>query len=502
MVGLQLRVSQGLALTPQLQQSIKLLQMSSVELSQEVRTMLELNPFLTEADEDDEIGEPELTLGAEASLEDPDSVDWLEGVEPQIVPDFDGADTSEISSASRDELADGDESWQQDWSSPGSAAGDDFEARDTDAATVTLQEHLLQQVAGLVCSAIERAALELVIYSLDERGYLIESVQELMHIGQPDLLEASEDEGVASDALAWATRLVQSLDPAGVGAGTWQECVLLQAKARAVSGLAPDDLVADFCAIFACPLEWLARKDFKRIARQIKRSEAAVGKLLDQLREFDVNPGRAFSMRERVEMVPEIIVRRLRSGYSVELNTSAFPRVGLNARYIELVKSPRGGEAKFATQVQDAKWFVKNLHQRADTILRVSSAIVEQQKAFFSLGARGMKPLVLRDIAGALSLHESTISRVTTGKYMATPMGTFELKYFFGSALGTHDGEETSSTAVRDLIKNYIASEDSERPLSDGQIAHKLVGQGIQCARRTVAKYRESLGIPVASLRR
>ncbi len=303
-----------------------------------------------------------------------------------------------------------------------------------------------------------------------------------------------------------ALRLLQHLEPAGVGARSLAECLSLQLKAMLEAGGA-----APACAtalrICAQPIELLARRDVKRLTQLCGDSEALVKAAIGLITRLEPKPGRRFVDVERNIVVPDVLVtkagRGAQSRFRVQLNPDVMPRLRVHDVYAGALKSHKGeGHQALQQRLQEARWFIKNIQQRFDTILRVSNAIVERQKNFFVHGELAMRPLVLREIADELGLHESTISRVTTAKYMATPYGTFELKYFFGSALGTETGGNASSTAVRALIKQFVASENLKKPLSDSQISDMLKEQGIECARRTVAKYREALRIAPANLRR
>ena len=296
-------------------------------------------------------------------------------------------------------------------------------------------------------------------------------------------------------ALKW----LQSLEPTGVGARSLPECLILQL--RTTPACAARLLAERICEHH---LDLLSRRDLKRLTALTDADEDLVREAQALIVACEPKPGRPFSPAEGNIIVPDVIVRKTGRGISVTLNPDVMPKLRINDIYAQAARSQRGSAANpgMSSRLQEARWFVKNIQQRFDTILRVSKAIVERQKGFFTHGAIAMKPLVLREIADELGLHESTISRVTTAKYMATPLGTFELKYFFGSSLNTEAGGNASSTAVRALIQQFVAAEDQAKPLSDSQISDMLEEQGIQVARRTVAKYREALKIAPASLRK
>jgi RNA polymerase sigma-54 factor len=287
------------------------------------------------------------------------------------------------------------------------------------------------------------------------------------------------------------------MEPTGVGARTLGECLRLQLRQRAAT---PATKVA--LAMCEEHLALLARRDFKKIAQLTGSDDATVRAAQALIVACEPKPGRPFTRAEAQIVIPDVIVMKVARQWRAVLNPEVMPKLRVNDLYAQAIKSQRASGSALTARLQEARWFIRNIQQRFDTILRVSQAIIERQKNFFSHGAIAMKPLVLREIADELGLHESTISRVTTAKYMSTPFGTFELKYFFGSSLNTDAGGNASSTAVRALIKQLVAAESPAKPLSDSQLAEMLEGQGIQVARRTVAKYRESLKIAPANLRR
>jgi len=499
--SLQLRLSQHLSLTPQLQQSIRLLQLSTLELHQEVEQMLEQNPFL-EAEE--EAASPEASPERIAAGERDGARDDAETraeIGAETTEEATGLDTAEFGTTERDDWENGTE--RDDFDSiaemPSSggqgASGEDFEAQERGGAPESLQDHLRGQLVGMRLGREDAAALAILIDSLNEDGYLADALEEITE------RLAGDDETVRQELLErlrCALKWLQSLEPPGVGARDLAECLTLQLRTLPRSE-------CQAVAILVCRqhLELLARRDMKKLM-------AATGADEDMLREaqaliiaLEPKPGRPFTRAEANIIVPDVIVQKAGRGWKVVLNPDVMPRLRINDLYAQAIRATRGaGGSPLGTRLQEARWFVKNIQQRFDTILRVSQAIVERQKGFFTHGAIAMKPLVLREIADELGLHESTISRVTTAKYMATLFGTFELKYFFGSSLNTEAGGNASSTAVRALLKQLVASEDAAKPLSDSQLSQMLEEQGIQVARRTVAKYREALKIAPANLRR
>ena len=512
--GLSLRVSQHLALTPQLQQSIRLLQLSTLELGQEIQQMLDDNPFLEVQVEDgpEEFGPA--TSDARAS----DEGDGDTGYEGQgTVAETATAASGEAESSFGEDAApnwDGDGTTETvaddgEWGGEAPAArrnngdDDDVDATELARGSESLQSWLMRQALALRLSPEDGIALRYLIESLNEDGYLEDLIEDIAASLAPGDPEQQEE---LLHRFTVALRLLQNLEPAGVGARTLAECLTLQL--RAMQHAHPHDDVCPF-AIKVCqqPIDLLARRDVKRLAQLCGGSDSEVKSAIALITRLEPKPGRRFVDVERNIIVPDVIVtqagRGPRTNFRVQLNPDVVPRLRVHDVYAGALKAHRGeGHQALQQRLQEARWFIKNIQQRFDTILRVSSAIVERQRNFFIHGELAMRPLVLREIADELGLHESTISRVTTAKYMSTPFGTFELKYFFGSALGTETGGNASSTAVRALIKQFVAAEDVQKPLSDSQISEMLKEQGIECARRTVAKYREALRIAPANLRK
>jgi RNA polymerase sigma-54 factor len=506
--SLQVRLSQHLALTPQLQQSIRLLQLSTLELHQEVEQMLEQNPFLEVEEEPAPPFEP---LGERlTSAEHAGERETERAAEPggDSGDDSPAMDSAEFGTANGDEWENGTEREDFDGvrempGKPGAVAdGDDFDSAERDVAPITLQDHLRSQLSGMRLPAEDAAAVMVLIESLDEDGYLADALEEIaVKLAGADADEAQREELLAR--LRVARRWLQSMEPTGVGASDLAECLTLQLRAQPRSE-------AQMVAIIVCKqhLELLARRDMKRLMAATGADEDLLKRAQALIVALEPKPGRQFARAESLIVVPDVIVHKSGRSWKVVLNPDVMPKLRINDLYANAIRQQRGtasfngAGAGLNSRLQEARWFVKNILQRFDTIQRVSQAIVERQKNFFTHGEIAMKPLVLREIADELGLHESTISRVTTAKYMSTPFGTFELKYFFGSSLNTEAGGNASSTAVRALIKQLVAAEDVAKPLSDSQLSKMLEEQGIQVARRTVAKYREALRIAPANLRR
>ncbi len=516
--GLSLRVSQHLALTPQLQQSIRLLQLSTQELSQEIEQMLDDNPFLERSSDEAEREAFGLSQADAPAQRDDASVDnaIVSGAANADAASVEGQNDAETSVLGEEpgwegdgttDIAPDDSEWGGDAPArqQGAAADEDTDASEWVHTQESLTEHLHRQALALRLSDVDMAALRFLIESLNEDGYLEDPIETLAQglAGTDDPEQLDE----LVHHFTVALRLLQSLEPTGVGARNLAECLGLQLRALLQDGALDAETVQAALCMCGQSLDLLARRDVRRLMQLCGCSEECTRAAMALITRLEPRPGRRFADVERNAVVPDVLVTRSgRAGqqFVVQLNPEVMPKLRVHDVYAGALRGHRGGEGHQALQqrLQEARWFIKNIQQRFDTILRVSRAIVERQKNFFVHGELAMRPLVLRDIADELGLHESTISRVTTAKYMATPQGTFELKYFFGSGLGTDTGGNASSTAVRALIKQFIAAESPAKPLSDSQLADMLKEQGIECARRTVAKYREALRIPTATLRK
>ena len=475
--SLQFRLSQHLTLTPQLQQSIKLLQLSTVELNQEIERVLMENPVLEREEGGDEAA-PHAPAAGAAEPMSPAPAGDPPGEPAQAPPDSDWP-------------VDLGANWR------GSGAGEDDDDNDRSAATAdtpSLREHLYGQLSLTNLGNRDRAFIQLLIDALDDDGYLTQPLEEIAALLPP---EAEGDAESLLGELSIALRHLQNMEPAGVGARSPAECLSLQI--RALKKEPAHDLAL---AIVEKHLELLASRDYTRLKSATGASEDALRAAQRVIQALNPRPGAAFAKVEARYVVPDVIVKKTRNVWRASLNPEAMPRLRINRLYAELAGARAAGSNALASQLQEARWLIKNVQQRFETILRVSQAIVDRQRHFFEHGEVAMRPLVLREIAETLGLHESTISRVTTQKYMATPRGTYELKYFFGSHVATDAGGSASSTAIRALIKQLVAAEDARAPLSDARISQILAEQGIVVARRTIAKYRESLQIPPVNQRK
>jgi RNA polymerase sigma-54 factor len=487
--SLQLRTSQHLALTPQLQQSIRLLQLSTLELQQELAQLLSDNPMLERLDDPLDHSVRLLGDGAISGSSAPAEASPESGA-PEAAP-APGAEGGE--GAGPDDGAASNSEADSDWGEVSRAkSGDDETSRpQIEAGATTLREHLMEQMRVTLREPRDRALLELMIDTLDDNGYLTESIEEIGERMPPEL-------EIEIDELNTTLALLQSFDPAGVGARCASECLALQIKRMPGVPMVTRRMAL---RIVEDHLTWFAQREFNKLKKELDCDDDDLREAQVVIRQCNPHPGAAFGAGVADFVVPDVVVRYADGGWNVMLNNEVMPRLRVNSLYANLLKQGKG-DGQMGAQLQEAKWLIKNMRQRFDTILRVSEAIVERQRNFFAHGAVAMRPLVLREIADTLGLHESTISRVTTQKFMLTPHGMFELKYFFGSHVATEAGGEASSTAIRALIVQLTGAEDPKNPLSDSKIADMLGEQGMVIARRTVAKYREALKIPPVGLRK
>ena len=473
--ALHLRLGQQLTMTPQLQQAIRLLQLSSLELRMEVQQALESNLML-ETEEEFELDlESELPERIE-SESDAEELDLEADAIPEELP----VDT------------DWDDTYTNTPLSVGSAPPDDDRDYDTpDPGGQGLRDHLLWQMEMSPMSAADRAVAATIIDAIDDDGYLQASV---------DDLAAAFDGEVEPAEIEAVLHRVQSFDPAGVAARTPAECLSLQL--RQLDPTTPWVNAAQL--LVEQHLDLLARQDLERLARAMGLGEEHLKQVVALIRTLNPHPGMSVPSRPVEYVIPDVIVRRLNGAWRVELNQEIAPRLRINPSYAGLVRRADSSDDNqcLKNHLQEARWFLKSLQSRHETLLKVARCIVERQRGFLEYGEEAMQPLILRDVAEEVGMHESTISRVTTQKYMLTPRGVFEFKYFFSSHVSTSDGGAASATAIRALIKKLIGEENVARPLSDSKIANLLGEQGIQVARRTVAKYRESMTIPPSNERK
>ncbi|EFF1849975.1 RNA polymerase factor sigma-54 [Escherichia coli] len=471
--GLQLRLSQQLAMTPQLQQAIRLLQLSTLELQQELQQALESNPLLEQIDTHEEIDTRE--------TQDSETLDTADALEQKEMPEELPLDAS----------------WDTIYTAgtPSGTSGDYIDDElpvYQGETTQTLPDYLMWQVELTPFSDTDRAIATSIVDAVDETGYLTVPLE--------DILESIGDEEIDIDEVEAVLKRIQRFDPVGVAAKDLRDCLLIQ--------LSQFDKTTPWLEearlIISDHLDLLANHDFRTLMRVTRLKEDVLKEAVNLIQSLDPRPGQSIQTGEPEYVIPDVLVRKHNGHWTVELNSDSIPRLQINQHYASMCNNARNdGDSQFIrSNLQDAKWLIKSLESRNDTLLRVSRCIVEQQQAFFEQGEEYMKPMVLADIAQAVEMHESTISRVTTQKYLHSPRGIFELKYFFSSHVNTEGGGEASSTAIRALVKKLIAAENPAKPLSDSKLTSLLSEQGIMVARRTVAKYRESLSIPPSNQRK
>ncbi len=536
--GLQLKFSQNLSLTPQLQQAIRLLQLSTLELNQEIELLMQTNPLLERGDAgEDEYGNAvdnsadEVTLNTSSNQDGATREDMNE---PSQDYDQDGgqndlqnntqdinhdgdvfsaelsernveskqSESTSTDSTPKDEPADFQAEFNDEfdefsngsrWDENSTPSDDDSDFRQQETLQVNLREHLLSQLKLMPLSERDQTLTLLLVDSINEDGYLIEALEDIAEEMPLELdIEVLE--------LLTALRHIQHLDPIGVGARNLSECLLLQLEA--LPKTTPNLALAKLMAKQHLPA--LGARDFVKLRKELGCDEATLKNVQQLIISLNPRPGSAFSIIGSEHFIQhEVIVKKVKGIWIASLNDGVIPKLKINQLYASILKRNRDSSSQYLqSQMQEAKWMIKNIQQRFSTILRVSQAITDRQRNFLEYGEVAMRPLVLREIADELDLHESTISRVTTNKYMLTPRGIFELKYFFGSSVATDTGGTCSATAIRALIKQLVDQENPKKPYSDNQITELLAKQGIVVARRTIAKYRESLNIAPASLRK
>jgi len=489
--SLQFRLSQHLALTPQLQQSIRLLQLSTLELNQEIEQAMADNPLL---ERDDDPLATSLRIATDGSIMPARAGDGgaADGA-PENGALLNGSGAAGAGDSEREEHF-----GVLDWGATRGARDNDDEpaARDWAATPVRLRDHLRVQLAGTQTTARDRTLIDFLIEAIDDDGYLTSPLDELLAL-------CPAEAQIEADDLSTTLRLLQSFDPAGVGARNPAECLAIQIEHLERDNPSNAPLLALAKRVVSEHLPLLAARDLGKLRKLLSIDEDTLRAVHQVIRGLNPYPGVGFGSSAADYIVPDIFLRRQRGRWVPQLNPDVMPRLRVNQDYVAIVKrDSREGRAAWSSRVQEARWLIRNVQQRFDTILRVAQAIVERQQNYFTHGEVAMRPLVLREIADAVALHESTISRVTSNKYMATPFGVFELKYFFGSHVATDTGGAASSTAIRALIKQILGVEDPKNPLSDSKVAEVLGAQGIVVARRTVAKYREALKIAPVAMRK
>jgi RNA polymerase sigma-54 factor len=478
--SLQLRIGQQLTMTPQLQQAIRLLQLPSLELQAHVRETLETNVML-EAEEEVPQEAP-----LEAAREPADSQT------EEKYAELDG-NAASVEQRAEPEVEIADDSWGAEAGGAGDTpwSGDDDRSGDfSNQHGKTLQEQLIEQLELAKLSPVDLAIARVITDAITDDGYLLDDLQDIRASLLPEI-EASPEQ--VERVLA----AVQSLEPAGVGARNLGECIALQLRQ-----LHPDTPARDIAIRVALEhLDLVANQQLSLLRRQVRCTESDLEMALALVRSCHPRPGAAVNTGQAEYVIPDVFVRRTEHGWIVEINQATVPRVRVNQSYANLI-SRAPDHAMLRTQLQEARWLMRSLEIRNETLVKVARCIVQRQTSFFELGEEAMEPLILKDVAEAVEMHESTISRVTTAKYMHTPRGVFEFRYFFSSHVAAADGTEMSSTAIRAKIKKLISQERPENPCSDAKLAEILSREGIPVARRTVAKYREGMQIAPSNERK
>jgi len=473
-----LKVANSLSLTPQLQQAIRLLQLSSLELEQEIQIQLDSNPLLEKV-EDESLSE------SLSTLEKQETDDLTTELNANHLPDDLPVDTE----------------WDDIYTHQSTAlATPEFEEReDNRQVQMTLKEHILEQVNLLHFSKIDQLIAFCIVDALDDKGFLEAELEEILLAVQNLLDEMDIEEEVEEDEILVVLKHIQRLDPIGIGARNLAECLKVQ-----LEFLPQETEYLKEAKSLLQYYELLIANDLNKLLKQTGLSKEQLKFAVDLLKTLKPYPGMDFEKQESEYQIPDVVVAKKDLHWQVQLNPDVIPKLRINSFYSGMIRRADQSDDNLylRNQMLEAKNFIKSIDERHKTLLKVASCIVEHQKAFLEIGPEAMKPLVLRDVAEEVELHESTVSRVTTNKYMLTPRGLFELKYFFSSHVGTTAGGEASSTAIRAMIKKLVSNENPRKPLSDNTIAALLKDEGIEVARRTVAKYRESLHIPSSSERK
>lgn len=493
--SLQLRIGQQLTMTPQLQQAIRLLQLSTLDLQQEIQEALDSNPLL-EVDETPQTNQEDV----------PDRLEEAFSASVTEKPQLDG---SEDATPSSDELSTTDAmekndipeelsmdtTWDDNYTAGSSNSSSGTLSEDytyQGETTDSIQDHLRWQMELTPFSDTDRTIAMAIIDGIDDAGYLT--------ITADDILESLGDDEVELDEVEAVLKRINMFDPIGVGARSIAECLLIQLNQFDKS----TPYLEETKKIIANHIDLLGNRDYRQLMRKTRLKEPQLKEVMQLIQSLDPRPGDSVIKSDDQYVIPDVSVEKKNGRWVVELNPDSAPRLSINQQYAAMTKTMKSSDDSqfMRSNLQEAKWFIKSLESRNDTLLKVSNCIVQRQQGFFEHGPEAMRPMVLNDIAEAVEMHESTISRVTTQKYMHTPRGIFELKYFFSSHVSTENGGECSSTAIRALIKKLVSAETPSKPLSDSKMAELLADQGINVARRTIAKYRESLAIPPSNQRK
>ncbi|MDG1750734.1 MAG: RNA polymerase factor sigma-54 [Thalassotalea sp.] len=496
--SLQLRIGQQLTMTPQLQQAIKLLQLSTLDLQQEIQEALESNPLLevdesSPSDNDAPSDNLEEAFSAGITEQNTKTSDGSEDSTPTIdeISTSEAMDKSEIP-----EELNIDTTWEESYSAGVSNTGASAPASEDytyqGETTDSIQDHLRWQMELTPFTETDLAIATAIIDAIDDAGYL--------RVTADEILEAMGNEEVELDEVEAVLKRINMFDPVGVGARSISECLTIQLNQfdKETPWLKESKLIINDY------IDLLGNRDYRQIMRKTRLKEDQLREVIKLIQSLDPRPGDSVIKGDDQYVIPDVSVEKKNGRWMVELNPDTAPRLSVNQQYASMARTMKSSsDSQFIrSNLQEAKWFIKSLESRNDTLLKVSNCIVQRQQGFFEHGPEAMRPMVLNDIAEAVDMHESTISRVTTQKYMHTPRGIYELKYFFSSHVSTENGGECSSTAIRALIKKLVAAEIPAKPLSDSKMAELLADQGINVARRTIAKYRESLSIPPSNQRK
>lgn len=495
--SLQLRLGQQLTMTPQLQQAIRLLQLSTIELQQEIQEALDANPLLESEDDYDQLNGDHDTQEADSmQQQDPPEQSTSDSNGSDGSDDYDEPDTGEaMTSQDISEDLPLDNHWDDLVSAaPVASAGynGDEDTAYQGETSETLQSYLRWQMELTPFSDTDRAIAEIIIEAIDEAGFLTIECDEILESLGLDDIEADEVEAVI--------KRIQLFDPIGVGSRNVRESLLVQLRqfAEETPYLAAARLLISEHA------DLLANRDFRTLMKVTRLKEDELRDAMKLIHSLNPRPGTTVIREEQSYVIPDVSVKKIKGRWLVELNPESMPKIRINQHYAAMSRTAKNtADTQFIrSHLQEAKWFLKSIESRNETLLKVANCIVQQQQGFFEHGEEAMKPMVLNDVAEMVGMHESTISRVTTQKYMHTPRGIFELKFFFSSHVSTENGGECSSTAIRALIKKLVAAENPAKPLSDSKMVDILSDQGINVARRTIAKYREALLIPPSNQRK
>lgn len=500
--SLQLKMGQHLTMTPQLQQAIRLLQLSTLDLQQEIQEALESNPLL-ETQDDGDLAHSSDSADSQQEITTPSEDQSLETASTVSEPE---SDTESIEDQWNEKIPDDlstDSSWEDTYQASAGPANtthrdDDSFHEMNDSAEETLQDHLYWQLNLTPMSDADQLIAEAIIDGIDNEGYLrvtCEEIFEHITLSYSELFEEPEVDEVEA-----VLHRIQQFDPAGVGARDLGECLSIQLKQ-----LPPETpLLQQAITLCEQHIQALGSRDYKQLMRKLRIKEPQLQAIINLVQSLNPQPGSQISKNTAEYVIPDVFVEKVKDMWTVRLNSDSSPKLAINQDYAGLIKRADNSEQNtfLKNHLQEARWFIKSLQSRNETLMKVASEIVARQADFLEFGEEAMKPMVLHDIAEAVDMHESTISRVTTQKFMHTPRGIFELKYFFSSHVNTSDGGAASSTAIRAVIKKLIAAENPKKPLSDNKIAQLLDEEGIQVARRTIAKYREAMGIAPSNERK